>query len=57
MPVPVDISVTAADLTVGATTIDTTNNLVQIPVNAGGSGTASIRVEGIRVAVQFGQPL
>ena len=45
-----DISVTATGLTVGATTIDTTNNLVQIPVNAGG-GTASIRIEGIRVAV------
>src|SRR5437667_8742731 len=46
-----DISVNATGLTVGATTIDTTNDLVQIPVNAGGSGTASIRIEGIRVAI------
>src|SRR2546425_7838317 len=46
-----DITVTAFGLTVGAATIDTTNNLVQIPVQAGGSATASIRIEGIRVAV------
>ncbi len=46
-----DISVTPVGLTVGATTIDTTNNLVQIPVNAGASTSASIRIEGIRVAV------
>src|SRR5438309_11279895 len=46
-----DISVTTAGLTVGATTIDTTNKLVQIPVNASSSLSASIRIEGIRVAV------
>jgi hypothetical protein len=46
-----DIRVTPAGITVGATTIDTTNNLVQIPVQATANPTASIRIEGIRVAV------
>jgi hypothetical protein len=46
-----DISVAPTGLTVGATTIDTTNNLVQIPVNASTSSNASIRIQGIRVAV------
>ena len=46
-----DISVTPTGVTVGATTIDTTNNLVQIPVSGGSSPTGSIRIEGIRVAV------
>src|ERR1051326_1553474 len=46
-----DIRVTPTGLTVGATTIDSTNNLVQIPVNASNSTTASSRIDGIRVAV------
>ena len=46
-----DITVTPTGLTVGATAIDSTNNLVQIPVNARSSTTASIRIDGIRVAV------
>ena len=41
-----DISVTGAGITVGATTIDTTNNLVQIPVQATSNSSASIRIEG-----------
>src|SRR2546427_2000959 len=49
--VAADISVTATGLTVGATTIDTNNNLVKIPVMAGGSASGQIRVEGLRVAV------
>jgi len=39
--VAADISVTATGLTVGATTIDTNNNLVKIPVMAGGSASGS----------------
>src|SRR5207249_146846 len=46
-----DISVNATGLTVGATTIDTDNHLVKIPVMAGGGASGSIRLEGIRVAV------
>src|SRR5689334_13812039 len=46
-----DISVTPIGVTVGATTIDTTNNLVQIAVVGSSSPSASIRIEGIRVAV------
>ena len=46
-----DIRVTPAALTVGTTAIDTTKNLVQIPVQASASSTGSIRIEGIRVAV------
>src|ERR1051325_7088121 len=46
-----DISVTPAGLTVGATTIDTTNNVVQIQVTGSSSPSGSIRIEGIRVAV------
>src|ERR1051325_5111121 len=45
-----DIQVTATGITVGATSIDTNNSLVRIPVNAGATA-GSIRVEGIRVAV------
>jgi hypothetical protein len=46
-----DISVTTVGLTVGATTIDTTNNLVQIPVTSSSGSTASMTINGIRVAI------
>src|SRR5262249_17173204 len=46
-----DISVTTVGLTVGATTIDTTNNLVQVPVLSSSGSTASMTINGIRVAV------
>src|SRR5437868_2045722 len=46
-----DISVTTSGITVGATTIDTDNSLVLIPVNASASATALIKIDGIRVAV------
>lgn len=46
-----DILVTPAGFTVGATTIDTTNNLVEIPVNASNNSTGSIRIDGIRLAI------
>src|SRR5712691_5556029 len=45
-----DIRVTATGIGVGATTIDTVNSLVRIPINAGAT-SGSIRVDGIRVAV------
>src|SRR5207249_7354059 len=48
---PADISITATALTVGTTTMDTTNNLVQIPVTGSTGSTASLRIDGIRVAV------
>src|ERR1051326_6609395 len=39
-----DISVTTVGLTVGATTIDTTNNLIQIPVTSSSGSTASMTI-------------
>jgi hypothetical protein len=46
-----DISVmVTGSITVGGTSVDITNNLVRIPVNAGAS-SGSIRVDGIRVAI------
>src|SRR5437773_6358780 len=48
---PADISITATALTAGTTTMDTTNNLVQIPVTGSTGSTASLRIDGIRVAV------
>ena len=46
-----DIGVTATGMTVGATTIDTTNNLIEIPVQSSSGSSGVIRVQGIRVAV------
>src|SRR5260370_11447879 len=45
-----DIRVSATGIGVGATTIDTVNSLIRVPVNAGAT-SGSIRVEGIRVSV------
>jgi hypothetical protein len=45
-----DIQVAATGITAGATTIDTLNSLVRVPINAGAIA-GSIRVDGIRVAV------
>src|SRR2546426_5233182 len=46
-----DIAVNALGVGVGVTTIDADNHLVKIPVSAGGGSSATIRIEGIRVAV------
>jgi hypothetical protein len=46
-----DIAVTATSMTLGTTTIDTENNLVQIPVVLSNASSGLIRIEGIRVAV------
>src|SRR5262249_28810289 len=46
-----DIVATAIGLSVGAVTIDTTNNLVEIPVQPTAASSGSIRIQGIRVAV------
>src|SRR5438093_1480160 len=48
---PADISVTATGLSAGTTTMDTTNNSVQIQVTGSTGSTASMRIDGIRVAV------
>ena len=48
---PADIVVTASGLTVDPTIIDTTNNWIEIPVEAGSASSGVIRIEGIRVAV------
>src|SRR5215831_6573241 len=48
---PSDIVVRATGLVVGATTIDTVNSLVEIPVQASITSTASLNIQGIRVAV------
>jgi hypothetical protein len=46
-----DIAVTATGMTLGVTTIDTENNLVQIPVLLSNASSGLIRIQGIRVAV------
>jgi hypothetical protein len=46
-----DIVVKTTGMVVGATTIDTVNNLVEIPVQASITSTASMTIQGIRVAV------
>jgi hypothetical protein len=48
---PTDIVVKATGLAVGATMIDTVNSLVEIPVPASFTSTASMSIQGIRVAV------
>jgi hypothetical protein len=48
---PTDIVVKATGLAVGATTIDTVNSLVEIPLQASFTSTASMNIQGIRVAV------
>ena len=48
---PADISITATGLSAGTTTMDTTNNSVQIQVTGSTGSTASMRIDGIRVAV------
>src|SRR3954467_3035106 len=46
-----DIVVSATGLSVGSTIIDTTNNLVEIPVQPASTPSGSIRIQGIRVAI------
>src|SRR5579862_6244119 len=48
---PADITVKANGLTVGATTIDSTNDLIEIPVQSSNASSGLISIQGIRVAM------